>query len=763
MVETLVDQSNTPRLTEDHSFNQSSHNQGNGVRRAFLFTTAAAASLAAASGVQAQTAPSTQPPQTAQPAPPPTAVSSRTTTYPASYFAQFAPRTAYDFVQHVPGFQLDLGNNQSGSGVDVRGFAGTAGNVVINGSRPSSKAERLDALLQRIPAQQVVRVEVSPGDLYGSDYAGKSQVLNIVLSKAGGFDATVTANAVRRYTGWIQPNLSGSAVLRRGPSTFNISAANALNKQFEEGTDTLVDTATGELVEFRRKHNTYKNRDPYIAGAYALEHSSNDVYRLNVRWQPSKFDLFQTNRVSPTGKPQHDDNLIQDYSDPLFELGGDVTKPLGGGAIKLVGLATRRKRDDVDIYVQRSGLRDDPSTFVNGGSEQTVKAKRNETLGRLSWTHPDLLGFSFEAGAEGAYNTLDDQVILFGVDENGEKFPIDLPPASMVKEKRGEVYLNVGRNLTKTLRVDGGVNFEFSHLTVSGGATEDRRLKFLKPNLTLDWKPGGGWHTQFSVRRTVAQLDFYDFITVADLSAGRVNGGNAQLQPQRTWEFRATVEHPILGDGLLKLDLGHDQVSLLQDRILICDPDHPEDPFLCFDAPGNIGTGRRDFAQLTFDLPLSKLWSGFRIKGSGTLQRTRVADPIDGRQRKFSGYYPDWQWNVDVRRDVGKWSYGFSVSDNQRFTFYRTDEFDTNFNGGPYGTAFIEYRPWTNTAVTFDVDNAFETSGNRDRLRFFPNRAAPNPLIIDEFRERNRHLSFGVTLKQSFGGASGGGGVAKSQ
>ena len=64
------------------------------------------------------------------------------------------------------------------------------------------------------------------------------------------------------------------------------------------------------------------------------------------------------------------------------------------------------------------------------------------------------------------------------------------------------------------LRVDGGVNYEFSQLKVSGDANEDRTLKFLKPNLTLDWKPGGGWHTQFSVKRTVAQLDFYDFISV---------------------------------------------------------------------------------------------------------------------------------------------------------------------------------------------------------------------------------------------------------
>src|SRR5438067_13205109 len=121
-----------------------------------------------------------------------------TSVYDAAYFAPFAARTAYDIVQHVPGFQLDLGSTQTATGsVDVRGFAGTAGNVVINGARPSTKAETLDITLQRIPAQRVIRVEVGPGDLYGSDYAGKSQVLNVVRSQQSGIDGNVTASAKR--------------------------------------------------------------------------------------------------------------------------------------------------------------------------------------------------------------------------------------------------------------------------------------------------------------------------------------------------------------------------------------------------------------------------------------------------------------------------------------------------------------------------------------------------------------------------------------
>jgi hypothetical protein len=676
----------------------------------------------------------------------PAAKSGRTTAYQVDYFKQFAPRTALDIAQRVPGFQLDLGNSQSGNGVDVRGFAGTAGNVVINGARPSSKAEALDTTLARIPAQRVLRVEVGPGDLFGSDYAGKSQVLNIVLSEASGIDGNVTASARRWYDGYINRDISGSAVIQRGPSTFNVSAGTGNNKQIEEGSDTLRDPATGDLVEYRRKHNVYFNRDPFLAGSWALEHGSDNAIRLNIRWQPSRFDLFQRNRVSTVDEPQHDDNLHQHYRDPVIELGGDVTRPLAGGAIKLVALATRRKRNDFDSYVQRDGLLD-ANPLVVGGFEQLVKARRNETIGRLSWTRSNLLGFSFEVGAEAAYNTLDDHVDFVEIDQNGNRVPVDLPIAdATVKEKRGEIYVNAGKTLSPALRVDAGLNYEFSTLTVRGDATADRSLNFLKPNVTFDWKPGGGWHTQLSVRRTVAQLDFYEFISVGELSTNRINGGNANLQPQRAWEFRLTAEHPLLGDGMFKLDLGHDLISMLQDRILIFD-----DKGNAFDSPGNLGTGRRYFASLTLDAPLSRVWKGLRAKFTGTLQRTRVDDPITGDPRKFSGFFPDWQWDLAVRRDAGPFSYGFEISDNQRFTFYRTDEFDTNFNRGAYGTAFIEYRPDSRTSIRLDVDNFLNTHAARHRLIFFPNRLDPVDGSISEFRDRNRHRSIGFTLKRSFG------------
>ena len=683
------------------------------------------------------------------PAPAP-AQASRTTVYQADFFASYAPRNALDIARRVPGFNLDLGNT------DIRGFGAAAGNVVINGARPSSKAESLETTLARIPASRVSRVEVGPGDLYGADYSSRSQVLNIIMSAEGGIDGNVTGELRRLYTGRLVPDGSVSALIRRGASTFNLSAGFNNNLNHEEGTDTIIDLTppgvTGELLEFRRKFNSYHDFNPYLSGSWALERAQDNAIRFNARWSPGQFDLQQWNRVTVTGELPRDDSLIQDYDNHIFELGGDITRPLAGGAIKLVGLATRRKIDNADTYIERNGLRADGAIQV-GGFDQTQKADRDETIGRLTWTR-QIGGYSFEAGAEAVLNTLDNPTELFVVESDGSQTRIDLPiDSAKVKEKRGEAFVNLGRNLSPSLRIDAGIRYEYSHLTVTGDAFADRKLRFWKPSVTVDWKPGGGWHAQFSIKRTVAQLNFFDFVTVADLSGDRVNAGNPDLQPQRAWEFRLTADRPIFGEGLAKLELGYDHISLLQDRVLICNDVEGEVEQVCFDAPGNIGTGKHAFARLTLDAPLGRYWKGLRVKFDGTLQRTRVEDPINHEMRNFSDFYPDWQWNVDVRRDIGPWSYGFSVSDRDRFTFFRTTEFDTNFNTQPYATAFVEYRPDPRTSVTLDLDNAINTHGARDRLISIPNRLTPE-FVIDEFRERNRHLNFGLTVKRSFGGGA---------
>jgi hypothetical protein len=77
--------------------------------RGFLCAGVAIAALGAASPAIAKQPAGSSATQTA-PTPAQSSTAARgTTVYQASFFAQFAPRTAYDIVQHIPAFTLDLG------------------------------------------------------------------------------------------------------------------------------------------------------------------------------------------------------------------------------------------------------------------------------------------------------------------------------------------------------------------------------------------------------------------------------------------------------------------------------------------------------------------------------------------------------------------------------------------------------------------------------------------------------------------------------
>lgn len=672
------------------------------------------------------------PPPTAEavPAPAQAPAQNGRTVYEVAYFAQFSPSSALEVVQRTPGFSLELGAQ------DVRGFGQAAGNVVINGARPSSKSDTLDTILARIPASRVARVEVGAGDLFGSEYSGKSQVLNLVLTAAGGIAGTLDAGLRRDFSGQVRPDGNVSALYRRGNSTFNASAG-FNNAHFpEEGTDTLITLPSGALREFRRKYNDTSDREGFLSGSWALSGGDNEDAHLNFRVAKGRFQLDQENDVFPAAGAIRDDRLSQNSRRQDYEVGGDVTRPLFGGGIKLVGLATRRHRLNLDVSLNRIG------GDVIGGFAQDSESQRDETVARLTWSRGNFEGWSVETGAEGALNSLDSDVNFFALDDEGARTRIDLPvDQAIVTEYRGEAFVNAGRSLSPKLRMDLGLTYEASRLTVAGDAEAERTLRFLKPKAVLDWKPKPGWHAQLALSRTVAQLNFEDFISSAELANDRVDAGNANLVPQRAWEARLTIDLTILGDGLAKLDFGYNLISQLQDRVPT-----PEG----FDAPGNLGTGRQAFARATLDAPLARFGiKGGRLTVNALLQHTSVEDPYTLTSRRFSGF-PSWDVDASFRQDLGKFAWGINYFGQPRIAFYRRDEIDSPNGIEPFLTAFGEYRPSRRTTVTLGLNNLLQVAGTRDRTFFFPDRANLNPALFER-RERNAHISMSLRLKQSLG------------
>ncbi|HCO46067.1 MAG TPA: hypothetical protein DIT44_05350, partial [Erythrobacter sp.] len=92
---------------------------------------------------------------------------------------QFAPRNALDMVDRIPGFSISGGNNQG-----QRGLGQATQNVIVNGERLSSKSESVSDQLRRIPATDVVRIEILDGN--ATSIPGLTgQVANVVYTSTG--------------------------------------------------------------------------------------------------------------------------------------------------------------------------------------------------------------------------------------------------------------------------------------------------------------------------------------------------------------------------------------------------------------------------------------------------------------------------------------------------------------------------------------------------------------------------------------------------
>ena len=545
---------------------------------------------ALAQGVPQDVTPAT-PTETPQPAAEPGRASGRRI-YDAAYFKTYAPTTALEIVQHVPGFSLETVDPS------VRGFGGAAGNLVINGQRPSSKSDTIDTILARIPASRVLRVEVAAGDLFGAEFTGKSQVLNLITTATGGLATTIEGGVRRDFTGKLYPEGSVSALLRHDKSTFNVSITVKNEQTSEEGFDRVTTLPGGAQTEYRRKLNRIADPNAAVAASWEYAGGTNRTAHLNVRAAIDRFSLTQTNAVTPIDEPSRNDFLTQRYHLDEYEFGGDVTRPFAGGGLKLIGLATRRYRDYRDVSLIAI---DDP---VPARDRQTLDDTLEETLARLVWTR------SFGGwNVEDRWRRRDQPArqqgrsVLAAIRRRGDANRSADRSGGGTRSSWRSVRQRRARTVAEAAR-RSRLTYEASRLTVRGDTEAERTLKFLKPKVNLDWRPGKKWHAQLSIQRTVAQLQFEDFISSAELANDRVNGGNANLLPQRAWETLVTLERPILGDGLVRLEAGYNAISLVQDRVPT-----PEG----FDVPGNLGSGSVYILRGRIEAPLKSL--GIRAGG----------------------------------------------------------------------------------------------------------------------------------------------------
>jgi hypothetical protein len=655
-------------------------------------------------------APDCAPTPTCATTPPATAPSGRVS-YDAAFFAQYSPQTALDMVRQTPGFSLDGGD-------DRRGFSGAVGNLLIDGLRPSSKSQSLDGILSRIPASQVVRVELLRGAEVAGDASGQAVLLNVVRTESAGsgvWEAGVeyTSREVPAPRGEI--SYSG----RNGQLEYGVGASVHSQyrdlpgwRAFYDDAGNLTGTADTPSPRDFREATLNGNIAFPLAGGRVSATSQINAWRFHA---DSDFLFFDE-----LGAPEPSLFTVFEERGGNVEVGVNYDRDLGPWSLALIGLVNRRR------YESEENVRVEDGFGVQTGTQfQEVTQESGETILRGSLSR-SFAQHRVEFGGEGAFNSLD-QELVFAIDGA----PVVIPNSNvLIEEERAELFASHTWRPSAVWSVETRLAWETSTLTFTGQTNNEVDLAFWKPSVQLSRTFGENNQLRLRVYRDVGQLDFGDFVSAAAIADALISGGNPDLVPQTAWiaEVGADLR---FGAAALGLTLSHRQISDVSDLVLLSavddkgTPDPGDDELILFDAPGNIGDGEVTRLDVNFSTPISFIPGG-RLTIEGFLRDSEVTDPVTGQARVIS-YTPESQIEINFRQDLPglRLAWGVSLFKEGEFQAYRFNEIDTA-EEGPWIDAFIETTALPNNMkLRLTAANVFDGTINRDRRFFAPDRTGP--------------------------------------
>ena len=656
-----------------------------------------------------------------------TAAADSTRVYPSDYFTPFAPQTALDMVRRTPGFVLQEGDQ------DLRGFGAAAGNVLIDGARPSTKGGVEDAL-SRIAASQVVRIEVIR-DAATAEAQGQALVLNVVRAPgatAGAWSLEVERNA----NGVIYPRVQISQT--RDIAGWRTSVrANAYWEEFPYRTLRVSRGADGELISSTVVDLPSTLSEAYLSGD-AQRPFAGGVLNLTGRfgWYNYYYDQPGETYIGrlPDGTPDQRLLTQQDIERWIYEFGVDYSRALGDWTLKSVGLVNYR--DGGESSRER---RDTATGVLLSRTISDSTSKPLELVGRTTFARNGQGALRPELGAEIAYNRFD-RTFELAEDEGAGLVSVAIPSANVrVEELRGEVFANLVWSLSRRWTIEGGLAAEASEITVSGDAAQSQSFGFLKPSLALVWRPTDRLQLRTGFRRTVGQLDFEDFAATAELNDGTATAGNPDLGPDQSTRWFLAGDYRGAGDLAINLEVFYEDRQDVLEQVI-----------LASGAPGtaNAGDGTYYGLKATATMPLDRLLPGARLTLDGEVVDSRFDDPLTGEVRPLSDVNsPDVE--LEFRHDPPgrRFAWGVTWQSDEEGTLYLVDEIDSSRTRDYFG-AFVETTALRGLRARLAVRNADTLRERRQRRFFDPDRSGELSRVEDRFIKSPAFVT--LTLSGSF-------------
>ncbi|WP_432378162.1 TonB-dependent receptor plug domain-containing protein [Duganella sp. P38] len=603
--------------------------------------------------------------------------------YAPAYFTQFQAGTAMDMATRLPGFVFDGGNPSRGA----------AGNVLINGKRPTSKTEGLNDVLGRIPAAAVERIEVINGGAGGIDMQGHATVANFVLKPMDLVSASLTAASYLMADGDWQPGLDGNYNLKRGDKSINLSL----------GWRRSPDTSQGQGQRTTQFVDRPQLAELAIAGAglsesktiklnYAQELLDGEL-SWNGAYNPSTYQS-QARQEAESSAIASNDNTVR-----TREQGLAYTRDLWPGA-SMDLKALYRSSDFSGDAGYASGGATSHSVTINSASEQIL-------AGQLTWQALD--GVTLRGGLERAVNA-NDSVNTWQPNAQAAAVP---GVSAWVQESRVEGQLSSAWQVDSSLSAEAGLRLAHSSFSTSASQADGKAYIYPKPRLRLALSPTPALQLRLRLERDVSQLNFGDAAAYFGMADKSVRADYPDLVPAKTWLCEGAVEYRFWDRGAAILSYTQSHISDVIDRMPI------RTAAATYDAAGNIGDASADSVTGMLNLP-TDTWSlpqGL-LKLSTTWRSSAVTDPTTQATRRLSGEQP-LSWRLEFAQDLPqqRTAWGFSVDNGWNNDSWQVAERDTS-SGSGWARAYINYRPASNMMLTLELNNLASRNITYDRLHY---------------------------------------------
>jgi outer membrane receptor protein involved in Fe transport len=649
------------------------------------------------------------------------------------FFAAYAPTNALDMVRRIPGFSIEGSEGR-------RGFGENAGNVLIDGDRPSTKSDDIFAVLSRIPASQVERIELTEQASADGDARGKGQVANVIRKGGKAINGTYEANSSFGNRFGVIPFGKASASLKRGSTTFELNAGYSNEKYFTSGFEDFSNGAR-QLSERRIYDGDAGYRAFDIGGAIKTRIGRT---KINVNAKAGIADGYD-NRLgflkSPAGQDVGLETLlsVEPDSDFNFEVGGDMEFPLAPKlTTKLIALY-QSEWDAQSSSIETARPRRPKSSFTSAN-----RNRPSEAVFRVQNDWSGIRDHAIQFGAELAYNRLDanfrSEGFTGGVSDGVSTSGV------LVREIRIEPFISDVWTVSPSWKIESGAIFEFSKLQLSGDSVASRSFQFVKPRLAATWTASKTTTMEFRAEHQVAQLDFNEFATSVDLGVNQVDAGNKDLLPEKTTTFSGLIRQKFLDRGSIQLLGSYVLVRDTQDLIPVA-----AGGGVFFDGTGNIGNSKKWNAELEITLPFDWITkplgvTGMELKYIGHYHGSRVTDPVTGGKRGVS-FRPEWHQTFEFRHDIAKagiaWGFDVNVQATQNAYFVNQYRYQQNAENI---SAFVEYKKLKIGTVQLKLFDITGSKFVRERFIFDGTRASGS---INQIIRRKRESARTVLLTLS--------------